>query len=82
MNKKFMIVALMATLSATGYAYSNVTGNMVGSANTNSVNSVFAEVQEDVNKINNSLAGKADQADLDTLKNQVSNNTATTTTNS
>ena len=81
MNKKFLVGALLVALSTAGYAYDKVKGTWL-LGGMSGVNNNFTAVQNDVNNINNSLAGKVDQGDFDSLKTQVSNNTATTTTNS
>ena len=70
MNKKFMIVALMAALSTVGYAYDTVwesTADRPAIPNIADINNNFTAVQNDVNSLagkiesnTNALAGKAD----------------------
>ena len=110
MNKKFMIVALMAALSTVGYAFDtvggkvqNVSGEAVWGAATidefnKNLNSVVDATDANFVEVQSKLNGKLDKTEADkfatkdevakvetglnSLKDQVSNNTATTTVNS
>ena len=74
MNKKFLVVALMAALSSVGYAYDPVGTNQEGNNKIPSIAGIdnnFTAVQNDVDKINNSLAGQNQV--IDGLNNQIGN---------
>ena len=79
MNKKFMVVALMAALSTVGYAIS-----LEEQVNNNKT--AITGLSTIVTEIDNKFATKDEVAKVETglnsLKDQVSNNTATTTVNS
>ena len=114
MNKKFMLVALMAALSTVGYAgnfklpNNSVGGPLNAVVQVDKTNENFGAVSNAINGLQDEVAGKADandvytkeeadnkfvakddldadfatQEELDSLKNQVGNNTAISTENS
>lgn len=63
MNKRFLVGALLVALSTAGYAYDEVKGTWL-LGGMSGVNNNFTAVQNDVNNINNSLAGKVDKDDV------------------
>ena len=74
MNKKFLVVALMAALSTVGYAYSSVKDTGDGPDYT-TLNKNFTEVQKDVNNINQALNQKADSSTIKEMQGQIDDNT-------
>lgn len=86
MNKKFMVVALLAALSTVGYAFDSVGGNVENLNNTNhgtwnqttidkinsNVNSIVSKTDENFNKVQEQLNQKVNKDEVYT-KTEVNN---------
>ena len=92
MNKKFMVVALLAALSTVGYAYDTVGGNVLNLNTTehgtwnqttidkinSNVNSIVSKTDENFNKVQGQLNQKVNKDEVYT-KTEVNNTFATKT---